>query len=664
MFEARRKDDPASGAPGLSRRSMWRRRPGVAVAGAVAAAALTVGVMPGTTSASVRPRATAAFIRVDQAGYPATGVKAAFVLSSAAETGSAKVVDSSGATVASVRLGASLGSWNQKFADVYKVVFSSVRTIGTYTVTVAGATSPEFAIAPAASVYAQDLANSLSFYENERDGPDFIASALRTAAGHLNDEHATIYSTPAVNSNGNFKGDLTSLGQTMDVSGGWWDAGDYLKFVQTTSYVVALMLDGIKTFPSEMGPDSTTSDFSNEAKFGLDWLMKMWNQGTKTLYYQVGIGAGNTSGTILSDHDIWRLPQADDTYGGSNPTYKYIRNRPVFEAAPAGAPISPNLAGRLAADFGLCYQVFHGSDASLADSCLLDGETVFGLAKTTGVGRLLTAIPYDFYPEANWQDDMELGATELYSALAEGGSSVPGIPETSAGFYLGKAAKWAKAYVAIGSSNYDTLNLYDVAGLAHYELYNAISSAGDPSGLAVTRAQLLANLETLIKIGTAQAKTTPFGYGAPWTNDDSVSRGDGLSAMASEYDALTTSTKYAAQAQGWLDEVLGANPWGVSLIVGDGSRFPDCISSQVPNIVGSLTGGSPVLDGAAVEGPDSHGTTGFVSGMRVCSVGYTAFNSKYGVFVDNEQSYNTDEPAIDLTASSFLAFSWLETTGQ
>ena len=70
------------------------------------------------------------------------------------------------------------------------------------------------------------------------------------------------------------------------------------------------------------------------------------------------------------------------------------------------------------------------------------------------------------------------------------------------------------------------------------------------------------------------------------------------------------------------------------------------------------------LDGAAVEGPDSSGTSGFVKGMRVCSVSYKAFNSKFGVFVDNEQSYNTDEPAIDLTASSFLALSWLETSGQ
>jgi endoglucanase len=161
-----------------------------------------------------------------------------------------------------------------------------------------------------------------------------------------------------------------------------------------------------------------------------------------------------------------------------------------------------------------------------------------------------------------------------------------------------------------------------------------------------------------------QAKTTPFGYGAPWNAEDSVSLGDGLSVMASEYDALTASPADAAQAQGWLDGVLGANPWGVSFIVGDGSTFPDCISSQVPNIVGNLQGRPPVLDGAAVEGPSGSGTTGFVAGMRACSVSYRAFNSRYGVFVDNQQSYNTDEPAVDLTASSFLTMAWLERSGR
>jgi len=37
---------------------------------------------------------------------------------------------------------------------------------------------------------------------------------------------------------------------------------------------------------------------------------------------------------------------------------------------------------------------------------------------------------------------------------------------------------------------------------------------------------------------------------------------------------------------------------------------------------------------------------------------FAQFNSFNAVYKDKVQSYSTVEPAIDLTASSFLAFSW------
>ena len=38
---------------------------------------------------------------------------------------------------------------------------------------------------------------------------------------------------------------------------------------------------------------------------------------------------------------------------------------------------------------------------------------------------------------------------------------------------------------------------------------------------------------------------------------------------------------------------------------------------------------------------------------------YAAFNGHGAVYKDNVQSYSTNEPAIDLTAASPLAFAWL-----
>ena len=204
-------------------------------------------------------------------------------------------------------------------------------------------------------------------------------------------------------------GDLHPLGTRIDAEGGWWDAGDYLKFVHASSYTDAMLLSGIRDFPDQMGAGAAAngSDFTAEARFGTQWLLKMWDDPSRTLYYQVGIGNGN--GQTVSDHDIWRLPQADDDYRRGDPAFRTSGIDPVFRAGPPGSPISPNLAGRDAAALALCFQVFSESAPDLADRCLIAAEHIFELADTTPTGHLLTAIPFDFYPEEEWRDDLELG---------------------------------------------------------------------------------------------------------------------------------------------------------------------------------------------------------------------------------------------------------------
>jgi endoglucanase len=333
----------------------WQRYPGVIV---------VVGAVLAATAGPVAARAAAgtAFVRVNQIGYAtASHARRAYLMASAAETGATfSVRNAAGVSVYSAPVGANLGKWSPGYPDVYALDFNQAMTAGTYTITVTGpiaATSPSFRIDTGTNLYAGALANSLSFYQTERDGPDFIANALRTAQGHLNDQNAMTYLTPNATSSGSFKGDLTPLGVTINAAGGWWDAGDYLKFVQTTSYTVDLLLAGVRDFPNQMGPGSAASDFTAEAKFGAGWLLRMWDDSTQTLYYQVGIGEGNSA--TIGDHDSWRLPQADDTYGGTDPLYRYIRNRPVFRAGAPGSPISPNLAGRDAAALAEAFQVFN-----------------------------------------------------------------------------------------------------------------------------------------------------------------------------------------------------------------------------------------------------------------------------------------------------------------
>jgi endoglucanase len=696
--------------------------------------------------------ADSAYVRVNQAGYEAAGTHRAYLMSTGAETGATfQVINSKGATAASGKVGVLLGVWSHSKTVSYDVYAIDFQVPGgeIYQIKVSGpvaATSPNFAVDCPETLYSGLLLNTLFFYETERDGKSYIPNALRTAPGHLKDASAQVFDTPPLDVNDFIDNvppktpPLVSAGlPNIDVSGGWWDAGDYEKYVETTSYTVALMEIGIRDFPNQMGtyarvnppapPASisyagssgagapASSDFTGEAQFGINWLMKMWNDKTKTLYYQVdnsqdwdyyGEGdpssaTGNCGGTyptpycLITEYDIWTLPQAADNYlqpgdpEACDPlTTYYICYRPVFFAAAVDARISPNLAGRLAADFAVCYQLNRISNPSLANECLTNAEDIFELADTSFSDPaptvdsgscsncLLTVLPFDGYPENVWDDDMELGATELYFALqcAGGTENLPaGLPHTNAEHYLKQAAQFALNYITniYQQGLTDTLNLYDVSGLAHFELYRALQMAGNPSGLAVTQASIRQQLLQQVADAISQAGTDPWGYGDQWNSGDTTSHGAGLSVMASEAYYLTQNNSYNLYSQRWLGNILGANAWGSSFIVGDGTTFPNCIQHQVANLAGALdgtSGGVPVLWGAASEGPANAATSGVVSGMILCPANgadpFKKFNgnpgaynaSEVAVYKDNMQSFSTTEPAIDLTSTSFLMWSW------
>ncbi len=620
------------------------------------------GSQPAHTSPAASPARIVAYVRVDQVGYATGASKRAYLMTHRAIGPSAfAVTGPGGAPVFWAQVGADLGAWSARFAHVFALDFDAVTTPGTYRLVVAGpslsARSPSFRIGSGADLYAQPLANALAFYRAQRDGPDFVASALRTRPGHLNDAHAMTFRTPKVDADGVFAGDLSRLRVRVDASGGWWDAGDYLKFVHTTAYTDALLLAGVRDFPDQMGAGAATSDFTAEARFGAEWLLRMWDDATQTFYYQVGIGSGN--GHTAGDHDVWRLPQADDTYGGHDGYYRYIRHRPVFALGSAGSPISPNLAGRDAAALALASQVYRASDPAFADRCLTAAVHIFDLADTEPA-KLVTAIPFDYYPETEWRDDMELGATELARALGAG-TPPAGLPHDAA-YYLQQAAHWAQAYISGPNDAADTLNLYDVSGLAHYELWQAIAQAGDPAGLEVTRADLLADLGKQLSRALAQGAKDPFGFGFTWGQWDTTTHGAGLAVMAAEYDELAGSAAYAVQGGRWLDNILGANAWGTSLIVGDGTTFPTQLQHQVANMVGTLTGKPPVLLGAAVEGPNSNAARGSLPHMRHLKGWvdrFRRFNGHGAEWRDFVEAYSNTEPAIDLTATTPLAFAWL-----
>ena len=98
--------------------------------------------------------------------------------------------------------------------------------------------------------------------------------------------------------------DSTNVAKERDLSGGWFDAGDYNKYTKWTADYISEML-----LMYEENPDAFTDDFGipesgnnvpdilDEAKWGLSWLLRMQNEDGSMLSVQSLAGGNYNEGT-------------------------------------------------------------------------------------------------------------------------------------------------------------------------------------------------------------------------------------------------------------------------------------------------------------------------------------------------------------------------------
>ncbi|GAA2503181.1 glycoside hydrolase family 9 protein [Winogradskya humida] len=592
-----------------------------------------------------------AFVRVDQVGYAPGEQKIAVLMAPRDAAGArATVIDASGDKVLNATIGARRDGWNDRFPDVRPVDLSALTQPGTYRIRVEGgvrAESVPFRVGN--SLFDPLVRDAVGYFQAHRDGADQISGPFQRQPAHLADRAATIYETPDFDDDGTLTGELTVSGGPVDVEGGWYDAGDFLKFTHTTAYALIAMLvvqrDGM-----------AVDGLAAETRHGLDWLTKMWNPQAGVLYTQVGIGSG-LSGSFLGDHDTWRLPQADDQLDVQPGDDQYFqRYRPVFRAAASGEPLSPNLAGRVAAAFALAAQVQTGTDRALATRYLTIAAQVYDAASTDG-DTLVTAEPRSFYPEDSWADDMALGATEL--ALAGAGLGDPRAAE-----WLRTAVSWASGYLEDGGT--ETLSVYDVSVLADAELARIPGAAGlalipgaDAELARIPGAgadALRADLERRLEAGVKAAAGNPMSAAAGNGGSDYAARQLGFTAAAELYQHTFHDDRYAAFATAQRGVVLGANGWGTSLVVGAGTTYPRCPHDQIA----SLAGTSARMTGAVVNGPNDadrvHELLDDPEPSPCATGSLAAFDRDDAHYVDDTRVSATNEPSIDFTATGLLAF--------
>lgn len=229
--------------------------------------------------------AARAQIRVNQLGFLPAASKLAVVPDGAADAFT--VVDEAGRTAWHARLGAA-ALWAPAGEQVRLADFSGLRKAGTYRIRVAGAPdSPPFAIR--ADVYGALGAAALKgFYYNRASTalPARYAGVYARAAGHPDTEvlvHATAASKERPE------------GSVIASPKGWYDAGDYNKYVVNSGIATYTLLAAYEHFPAYFAahrgaiPESGNGlpDILNEALWNLDWMLSMQDPGDGGVYHKL-----------------------------------------------------------------------------------------------------------------------------------------------------------------------------------------------------------------------------------------------------------------------------------------------------------------------------------------------------------------------------------------
>jgi endoglucanase len=394
--------------------------------------------------------------------------------------------------------------------------------------------------------------------------------------------------------------------QRVDAEGGWHDAGDYLKFVGTTAYVLAVELMALRDHRPALG--ASADALASELRWGLDWLLKM--DGGPQPYHQVG-GEG--------DHDTdWRLPDADT----KTPIPAYD-TRPVFRMATGQGR---NLLGRSAAAFALGAQVY-ASDPIYARRLLLAAKSAYALAKVRP--EVQNPDPPDFYRERSGEDDLVLGAAALARATGETtyandalvfGERLAPIPGTG-----------------IGWDSVDALALLE-AGRTFRE------GSPEREEMAEKLRALAAPIAATAKVPVGPAAA--FGYALPTFGNGSVAESLGAAATCLASRSLNKTADCTVVARRQLHWLLGENPFGLSFLVGVGSAAPQNLHHALAQAA-HLT-----LAGAIVGGPTTLQTL-LHSRLPAPSKSdpFAIWSTDDLLYEDVAADYVCNEPAIDFTAA-------------
>ena len=383
----------------------------------------------------------------------------------------------------------------------------------------------------------------------------------------------------------------------VDVTGGWHDAGDYIKFFSTAAYTTYLLLFSYEFDREKFSYDlnnNNVPDILEEARVGLDWLLRC--RFKPDLFI--------TQVQDISDHSVgWRLPEDD--------TLRY--NRTGYTG------IGKNQVGIFSAVMSLASRIWKDRfyDYEFSEILLNSAVEVYDLMQKVPD---IDSIQSGFYQDNDHWGKASLGAIELFIS-------------TKNKIYYNDAVKFADSAKADFWWSWGNIN-----SLAHYKL------AQFDSRFILYLKNNLDNYK-LHSDKSYFREVTEYTWG---TTNSFL----GAALQSILYKDLTDDNIFDSILIFQRDFVLGRNPWGVSFIHNIGTQFPKKLHSQV----GYFNNG--YLPGALSSGPIPVTLLEEYEINRT-DKSFNAFNTSTVKFFDDYNDYLSNEPTIGSNATALFVFGYL-----
>lgn len=474
--------------------------------------------------------------------------------------------------------------------------FSSVREDGRFYVEIdGGGKSYPFQISD--DVYNDVLFQTVRTYMLQRSNVAINdpITGLQHAAGHTQDSRAMMYFSDAFNKEG----------ETIDVSGGWYDAGDYGKYINPAAVTVAQLLMAYEIKPDRFTKgqfqipeglsveDRKTNlpDLLVEVKFELEWMLKM-QRPDGAVYHKVG--GKRWPGFIRPEEDMQdRYIYGLSTYGTAQFAGTMAMAARIYK--PYDAEFSNKLLN--SAEWAQAYLEQNPSAAFRSDPGQNDGSggyekysdveerfwAVAELLKTTGNTRYDEMVRKQFSKllsqpptPITWTDSLTLGQWAYYTS----DKGDPVVKEQIQQSFLTKADQMLKQLEQDGYRNLLTENEYIWASA---------------------------------KIGLAKGN---------------------LLLLANE---MKPNTDYVNGALDQLHNVLGRSATGYSYVTGIGTQYPKNPHHRISVSTGVL------VPGLLVGGPNKQGGDPEIDSIK-------AKTPPAKSYLDVQPSYSSNEYAIDYNA--------------